>query len=83
VLAAGSPSAMQKTGLLLERLGQRIFVIGEEPGLANLVKLAANVLTATTLECMGEVLALMRKGGVDGHLALDVLTNSALRLAGP
>ena len=76
VLAAGSPSAMQKIRPLLERLGQRVFVIGEEPGLANLVKLAANVLTATTLECMGEVLALMRKGGVDGHLALDVLTNS-------
>ncbi|MBV8335124.1 MAG: NAD(P)-dependent oxidoreductase, partial [Alphaproteobacteria bacterium] len=31
---------------------------------------------ATTLECMGEVLALLRKGGVDGHLAFDVLTNS-------
>ena len=42
----------------------------------NLVKLAANVLTATTLECMGEVLALLRKGGVDRHLAYDVLTNS-------
>lgn len=76
VLAAGSPAAMQKVRPLLERLGQRVFVIGEEPALANLVKLAANVLTATTLECMGEVLALMRKGGVDGHLAFDVLTNS-------
>ncbi len=31
------------------------------PRLANLVKLAANVLTATTLECMGEVLALIAK----------------------
>lgn len=76
VLAAGLPSAMQKVRPLLERLGQRVFVIGEEPALANLVKLAANVLTATTLECMGEVLALMRKGGVDRHLAYDVLTNS-------
>jgi 3-hydroxyisobutyrate dehydrogenase-like beta-hydroxyacid dehydrogenase len=44
--------------------------------LANLAKLAANVLTATTLESMGEVLALLRKGGVDRHLAYDVLTNS-------
>jgi 3-hydroxyisobutyrate dehydrogenase-like beta-hydroxyacid dehydrogenase len=25
---------------------------------------------------MGEVLALMRKGGVDAHLAFDLLTNS-------
>ena len=44
--------------------------------MANLFKLAANVLTATTLECMGEVLALLRKGGIDRHLAYDVLTNS-------
>jgi 3-hydroxyisobutyrate dehydrogenase-like beta-hydroxyacid dehydrogenase len=76
VLAAGPRSAMEKVRPLLERLGQRLFIIGEDAALANLVKLAANVLTATTLECMGEVLALMRKGGVDRHLAYDVLTNS-------
>jgi 3-hydroxyisobutyrate dehydrogenase-like beta-hydroxyacid dehydrogenase len=76
VLAAGLPPAMQQVRPLLERLGQRVFIIGEEPSLANLVKLAANALTATTLECMGEVLALLRKGGVDSHLAFDVLTNS-------
>jgi 3-hydroxyisobutyrate dehydrogenase-like beta-hydroxyacid dehydrogenase len=76
VLAAGPHSALEKVRPLLERLGQRLFVIGEEAALANLVKLAANVLTATTLECMGEVLALLRKGGIDGHLAFDVLTNS-------
>jgi 3-hydroxyisobutyrate dehydrogenase-like beta-hydroxyacid dehydrogenase len=76
VLAAGPPSALGKVRPLLDRLGQRLFVIGDDAALANLVKLAANVLTATTLECMGEVLALMRKGGVDRHLAYDVLTNS-------
>ena len=76
VLAAGPHSAMEKVRSLLERLGQRLFVIGEDAGLANLMKLAANALTATTLECMGEVLALLRKGGVDRHLAYDVLTNS-------
>lgn len=76
VLAGGSTSALEKVRPLLERLGQRVFVIGEDAGLANLMKLAANVLTATTLECMGEVLALLRKGGVDRHLAFDVLTNS-------
>ena len=76
VLAAGPHSALEKVRPLLERLGQRLFIIGEDAALANLVKLAANVLTATTLECMGEVLALMRKAGVDGHLAFNVLTNS-------
>ena len=76
VLAAGPPSALEKVRPLIERLGQRLFVIGDDAALANLFKLAANVLTATTLECMGEVLALLRKGGVDGHLTYDVLTNS-------
>jgi 3-hydroxyisobutyrate dehydrogenase-like beta-hydroxyacid dehydrogenase len=76
VLAAGPPSALEKVRPMLERLGQRLFVIGKDAALANLVKLAANVLTATTLECMGEVLALLRKGGIAGHVAFDVLTNS-------
>jgi 3-hydroxyisobutyrate dehydrogenase-like beta-hydroxyacid dehydrogenase len=76
VLAAGPHPALEKVRPLLERLGQRLFVIGDDAVLANLFKLAANVLTATTLECMGEVLALLRKGGVDAHLAFDVLTNS-------
>ena len=76
VLAGGPRSALKQVRPLLERLGQRLFVIGEDAALANLVKLAANVLTATTLECMGEVLALLRKSGVDRHLAYDVLTGS-------
>jgi 3-hydroxyisobutyrate dehydrogenase-like beta-hydroxyacid dehydrogenase len=76
VLAAGRPAALEKARPLLERLGQRLFVIGEDAAAANLMKLAGNVLTATTLQSMGEVLALLRKGGVDRHVAFDVLTNS-------
>jgi 3-hydroxyisobutyrate dehydrogenase-like beta-hydroxyacid dehydrogenase len=76
VLAGGPHSALDKVRPLLDRLGQQVFVVGEDAALANLVKLTANVLTATTLECMGEVLALLGKGGLDGHLAYDVLTNS-------
>jgi 3-hydroxyisobutyrate dehydrogenase-like beta-hydroxyacid dehydrogenase len=76
VLAAGSRAALEKVRPLLQRLGQHLFVIGEDPGLANLMKLGANTLIATTLECMGEVLALLQKGGIGGRLAFDVLTSS-------
>jgi 3-hydroxyisobutyrate dehydrogenase-like beta-hydroxyacid dehydrogenase len=76
LLAAGRPSVLVKVRPLLERLGQRLFVVGDDAALANLFKLAANVLTATTLECIGEVLALLRKGGIDERLGFDVLTNS-------
>jgi 3-hydroxyisobutyrate dehydrogenase-like beta-hydroxyacid dehydrogenase len=76
VLAAGPRAALEKVRALLQRLGQHLFVIGEDAGLANLMKLGSNTLTATTLECMGEVLALLRKGGINECLAFDVLTNS-------
>jgi 3-hydroxyisobutyrate dehydrogenase-like beta-hydroxyacid dehydrogenase len=76
VLAGGALPAVEKVRPLLEQLGQRVFVISEDAASANLMKLAANVLTAITLEGMGEVLALLRKGGIDRHLAYDVLTNS-------
>src|SRR5579862_4317675 len=67
LLAGGTPRALAKVSPLLERLGQSLFVIADDPALANLFKLASNVLTATTLQCMGEVLALLRKAGIDSH----------------
>lgn len=76
VLAGGRREVLERVSPILERLGQRLFIIGEDPASANLMKLAGNVLTATTLESMGEVLALLRKGGIDKLLAFDVLTNS-------
>ena len=41
---------------MLEWLGQRVFLLGDDAGSANLMKLAANVLPALTLQGMGEVL---------------------------
>ncbi|MGD0109454.1 MAG: NAD(P)-dependent oxidoreductase [Rhodopila sp.] len=76
VLAAGAPNAVARARPVLERLGQKMFIIGDDPGHASLVKLAGNVLTAATLESMGEVFALLRKAGVDPHLAFDVFTGS-------
>jgi 3-hydroxyisobutyrate dehydrogenase-like beta-hydroxyacid dehydrogenase len=76
VLAAGRPRAVGRVKPLLESLGQQVFVIGDAAPAANLMKLAGNVLTAATLQSMGEVLALLRKGGIDQQVAFDVLTNS-------
>jgi 3-hydroxyisobutyrate dehydrogenase-like beta-hydroxyacid dehydrogenase len=36
------------------------FLLGDDPGAANLMKVAANALTALTLQSVGEVLALLR-----------------------
>jgi len=76
VIAGGRHEAVARARPVLERLCQHVFVMGDDAGAASLMKLAGNTLTAMTLQGMGEVLALLRKSGVDPHLAFDVLTGS-------
>jgi 3-hydroxyisobutyrate dehydrogenase-like beta-hydroxyacid dehydrogenase len=76
VIVAGESPAVARVSPVLDRLGQRLFLLGDDPGTANLMKVAANALTALTLQSMGEVLALLRKGGVDARAAFEVLTGS-------
>jgi 3-hydroxyisobutyrate dehydrogenase-like beta-hydroxyacid dehydrogenase len=76
VIVAGESPAVARVSPVLDRLGQRLFLLGDDPGAANLMKVAANTLTALKLQSMGEVLALLRKGGVDAGAAFEVLTGS-------
>ncbi|MBV8398939.1 MAG: NAD(P)-dependent oxidoreductase [Acetobacteraceae bacterium] len=76
LLAAGAPADIDRVRAMVERLGRKLFVIGEEPALANLMKLGGNALTAATLQSMGEVLALLRKCGISAETAFEVLTGS-------
>ena len=64
------------TGRLLEALGQRVFVMGDKPEMANVVKLSGNFLIASVIESLGEAIALTRKYGIDPHQYVDFLTNS-------
>ncbi len=76
VAAAGAPDAVQSVTPLFEAIGQRTFVLGEEPKSANLVKLSGNFLIASVIESLGEAMALVEKGGVDRHAYLDLLTST-------
>ena len=76
VAAAGEPSAVEAVTPLFEAIGQRTFVLGEEPKSANLVKLSGNFLIASVIESLGEAMALVEKGGVDRHQYLDFLTST-------
>ena len=58
-------------------------MIGTDPGHANLVKLFGNMMTATTLEMLGEVVAVARKrGGLDPKPFLDIIDKHDVRRAG-
>lgn len=76
VVAAGPPNAIERLRPVWDTIGQRIFVFGEEPYKANVVKLSGNFLIASVLECLGEAMALIRKYDVDANEYLDFLTST-------
>lgn len=76
LLAGGASADIARVRPVVEKLGRQLFVIGEDPGLANVMKLAGNVLTAATLQSMGEVFALLHKSGIDPETGYEVLTGT-------
>ncbi len=80
MVAAGKPELIAKIQPLLDILGQRTFIVSDNPEKANLVKLSGNFLIATVIESLGEAMALVEKGGVDRHQYLDLLTSSLFNL---
>jgi 3-hydroxyisobutyrate dehydrogenase-like beta-hydroxyacid dehydrogenase len=76
IVAAGKPAALQAVSEVFDVIGQRTFVVSDEPKAANLVKLSGNFLIGSVIESLGEAMALVGKGGVDRHQYLDILTST-------
>lgn len=76
IVAAGAPADVVRCQPLFGNLGQRTFVVDTDPAHANLVKLLGNMMTATTLEMLGEAVALLRKRALDPKAFIDILTGT-------
>lgn len=76
VVAAGEARDIARATPAFEAFSQKIFPIGAEPWMANLVKLSGNFLIAATIESLGEAIALVRKNGIDAASFVDLLTGS-------
>ena len=76
IIASGAPSDVEICRQLLAEIGQQTFVIGTNPADANLFKLLGNMMTATALETLGEVVAVIRKRGLDPKLFMDLMTGT-------
>ncbi len=76
IAAAGPAEQIQRSQGLFDAIGQKTFVMGEEPALANVVKLAGNFLITTVIESLAEAVALVRKSGLDAKTFLEFLTGS-------
>jgi 3-hydroxyisobutyrate dehydrogenase-like beta-hydroxyacid dehydrogenase len=76
VVAAGDPAAVERAKPIFDAVGQRTFVIGAKPEMANVVKLSGNFLISSVIESLGEAIALARKYDIDPHEYVDFLTNT-------
>ncbi|HET9178967.1 MAG TPA: NAD(P)-dependent oxidoreductase [Terriglobia bacterium] len=76
VVAAGPAGPIEKCQPLFDAMGQRSFVVGEEPSKANAVKLAGNFLILCVIESLGEAYALLRKSGVEPERFLEIMTST-------
>jgi 3-hydroxyisobutyrate dehydrogenase-like beta-hydroxyacid dehydrogenase len=76
IVAAGAPADIERCRPILDRFGQRTFVIGADPGEANLVKLLGNMMSATALEMLAEAVAVIRKRAMDPGPFIDIMTST-------
>ena len=76
VVAAGSAADLERLQGLFAVISQRVFVIGEQPSAANLVKLCGNFMILAAIESLGEALALAAGGGVSKQQLVDILTST-------
>jgi 3-hydroxyisobutyrate dehydrogenase-like beta-hydroxyacid dehydrogenase len=76
VVAAGAPTDVERCRPIFDAVGQRTFVVGAAPQDANLFKLLGNMMSATALEMLGEVVAVVRKRGLDPEPFIELMTST-------
>src|SRR5205814_3384026 len=59
IVVAGSAEQIERCRALFDAMGQTTFVVGQEPPMANVVKLTGNFMITTVIESLAEALALV------------------------
>jgi len=72
VMAAGAPQAVAEARPLLETFG-KVFVVGDKPGMAQLLKLLNNMLSSTAFAITSEAFVAGVKGGLDPKVMMEVI----------
>lgn len=84
----GDETALAEVLPVLESTAKKVLHVGAAAGDASTLKIATNMLTATTVQTLAESLALVRAAGIDGQRLLEAFeynatqsTTSAVKLA--
>ncbi len=76
IIAAGAAADLERAAPYLEVLGKRVWVVGEDPRLANVVKAAVNYDIIHAFQAIGESVALVEANGVDAGLFTELLSST-------
>jgi 3-hydroxyisobutyrate dehydrogenase-like beta-hydroxyacid dehydrogenase len=81
IMVAGSHPAVIALQPLFAALANKVFHVGEEPGLAQVCKLANNAISFTALVATCEAVVMAVKAGVNASTLIDVINSSTGRNA--
>lgn len=73
VMVSGDPKAVEKVRPLISLWGKQVTVAGDKPGLAQVLKLTNNILSAVALAASAEALVAGAKGGLDPEVMLAAI----------
>jgi 3-hydroxyisobutyrate dehydrogenase len=79
VMVSGPLSVFEDVKPLLEIIGKKVIHVGQRPGLAQMMKLVNNFLSATAMAASSEAFVLGTKAGLDPDIMLKVINTSTGR----
>jgi len=78
-MVAGDRAAFERVRPLFDAIAGKVFYVGAEPGLAQITKLANNMISAAGMAAAMEAAVMAVKAGVDAHTLIDVVNASTGR----
>jgi 3-hydroxyisobutyrate dehydrogenase-like beta-hydroxyacid dehydrogenase len=78
-IVAGDPAAIAAIRPYLDIMAKNVFVVGERPGLAQVMKLVNNLISAANMASAFEALVIGAKAGLDPALMVEVVNASTGR----
>jgi 3-hydroxyisobutyrate dehydrogenase len=73
MLVSGAPPLVEQASPLLARIGKEVFVMGDQPGMAQIMKIVNNIIMATNMVVCSEGLAMGAKAGLDADMMMRLL----------
>ena len=78
-MVAGERAAFERAKPLLQQVARNVFHVGDRPGLAQVVKLANNMISAAGMVASFEAACMAVKAGVDARTFIDTVNASTGR----